>query len=354
MAKSFYSRTDGKPKDWFPKVGIVRSDVKREYFPTEEAYISEKECILRSEQVADVLEGKFHIRTEIMIADERLGEKLLKIKPDFCINFVDSIRGSGSLAAGIPGIFELHQVPYMGSNTLSLSLTYNKFLTKTLLRNMGIPTPRYQLFRNYHQPVDYDLHFPLILKLNEEHGSVGMDASSVVTSERELRSKLKELFDLYDMPVVAEEFIEGATEVTGFIYESTQMRTHLNRTLFDKPRGQEFKLITFTTKWAEDLGKKPQVTYTPFRTDSTGLIPDIKEDLRRAFKTLKMDDYARFDILLDKYDNYYFVDCNANPEFGPESHINGYKFENVMYDLLRHNHKELKSEVYNFAASHTS
>ena len=347
-------RSKNKPKTWFPHVAIVHSEVNKDYFPTDEAYFAEFECIKRSQKVAEILETQYGQRTSVVAADDRIGEKLLKLKPDFCINFVDTIRGSGSLAAGIPSLFELFQLPYLGSNTLALSLTYNKFLTKTLLRNAGIPTPRYQLFRTYSQNVDYDLHFPLILKPNEEHGSVGIDANSVVATERELHQKLKELLNLFDQPILAEEYIEADREVTGFVYESSQVRTHLNEVVYQKPEGQMFKLVTFEAKWAADMGKTPIINYKSDTLDNTYLVNSLKRDIKRAFATLKMDDFARFDIVMDKYENYYFVDCNANPELGPESTQNGFKFENTIYDLMRHNYKELNSEVDNFATSQTA
>ncbi|MFZ1721743.1 MAG: hypothetical protein WAU07_04510, partial [Microgenomates group bacterium] len=71
----------------FSNVVIVRTDVQRSYFATEDAYIAEKECILRSEQVAEQLRS-LGVPTQIVIADKYLAENLLKIRPDLCVNFV--------------------------------------------------------------------------------------------------------------------------------------------------------------------------------------------------------------------------------------------------------------------------
>jgi len=337
----------GKPNDWFSHIVIVRSDVKREYFPTEEAYISEQECILRSEQIAEFLE-QFKVRATILPANDNLAQSLVELKPDLCINFVDSIRGSLSLASGVPGIFDLLNLPYVGAGTLGLSINSNKFLSKTLLENADIPTPRYQLFQTPRQELEYDMRFPLIVKLNEEHGSVGMANVSVVTTEKELHARASELLEVYKQPVLVEEFIDDAREITGVVVESTQIKSFLSERVYEKPKDEQFKLLTFETKWATDLGLEEPVSYTQFETDNKQLVANIKRDLRHAFDVLRMDDYARFDIMVDKYNNYYFIDCNANPTLGPESSVaraaraNNQKFETILIDILKRNKLDLK------------
>ena len=184
--------TSSKLNDWYKSIAIVRTDVQRKDFASEEAFIAERECIARSEQVAEMIRYQ-GVECHVLAANKHLSDNLIKTHPDLCLNFVDTVRGSGALASGIPGIFELLRLPYLGSGTLALSLNSNKFLCKTLLENWDIPTPRYQLLRSSGQDLEYGLRYPLVLKLNEEHGSVGIDSTSVVTNERDLRSKVKEL-----------------------------------------------------------------------------------------------------------------------------------------------------------------
>ncbi len=330
----------------FSNVVIVRTDVQRAYFATEDAYIAEKECIVRSEQVAEQLTS-LGVPTQIVIADKLLAENLLKIKPDLCINFVDTVRGSGALASGIPGIFELLQIPYVGADTLALSLNNNKFLTKTLLDAWDLPTPQSQLFRAINQPLDKSLRFPLIVKLNEEHGSVGIDQASVVTNEKELKKRLEFLIGTYQQPALVEEFIEGGREITGVVLEAKQtVKVFLSERSYEVKSG-EFKLLTFDTKWATDLGEEEPVEYVPFTDASESQIREIKEDLRKAFEILRMDDLGRFDLIIDKYGNHYFIDSNANPSLGPESSVaravqaNGQKFSTVMRNILERNWRDI-------------
>ena len=82
-----------------------------------------------------------------------------------------------------------------------------------------------------------------------------------------------------------------------------------------------FKLITFDAKWATDLGMEEPVEYAAYEEEDEGLVRSIKDDLRKAFEVLKMDDLGRFDVMLDRYNNHFIVDANANPSLGPESSV---------------------------------
>ena len=348
-ASPLSTETLGKPQDWFKHIVIVRSDVQREFFPTDDAYMSEVECIVRSEHVKRELE-KLGVKTSILVANASLMENLNRVKPDLCINFVDSIRGSAPMSAGIPGIFDLLGIPYVGAGTLALSLNSNKYLTKSLLKTWHLPTPQYQLLRSVHQELDYDLRFPLIAKLNEEHGSVGISDHSVVTNEKELRDQVHFLMTAYKQPVLIEEYIEDARELTAVVLESQNTKVFLSERAYELAPGK-FKAVTFETKWATDLGKTEPIEYIQYKDPEGKISAKIKDDARKAFEILKMDDIGRFDVMLDKYNNYYIIDCNANPSLGPESSIartaaaNNQDFLKVLSHILKRNMLDQKTKL---------
>lgn len=329
---------EGKPSDWFKKIAIIRTDVKRKYFPTKDAYVAEFECIERSEQVQTFLQS-FGIEVKIIPANEKLSTELQNFQPELCFNFTDSVRGSSTLAASVPGLLDLLGISYVGSGPLALSFNTNKYLTKQLLEVWDIPTPRCELFRSKAQVNDHELRFPLIAKLNEEHGSVGIDADSVVSNQQELKKKVSELIDVYHQAVLVEEYIEGE-ELTGVVLETKLTRVFVSGREF--PQKGKFKVLTFDTKWSEDMGGDVEVQYVPHNLPEKTLA-DMKADLRSAFDVLRMDDFARFDIILDKYGNYYIVDSNANPSFGPMSSLvramqtEKINFEKILFYVMQRN-----------------
>ncbi len=337
IAQPQISEPLGDPKEWFKHIVIVHTDVKPEYFPSQDAYMSELECIPRSQTVKAEIE-KLGIQCTVITADSKLSDKLLELKPDLCINFTDTIRGYSAPAAGVPAIFEIHNIPYVGANTLCLSINNNKYLTKTLLEAWELPTPQYQLIRDLDQPLDYDLRFPLILKLNEEHGGVGISEKSVVTNETEFRTQLEFLMKTYKQHVLVEEFIEDPRELTGLVLESQRVNVYISERSYKQVK-PGFKLLTFETTYAAELGGEDTIKHKQY-IDKSG---KIRDDIRKAFEILKMDDFGRFDIILDKYGNHFIVDSNANPSFGPQeavanvSRANGHSFKEVLTRVLHRN-----------------
>src|SRR4030043_2368216 len=177
-------------KDLPKKVGIIYSDIKRKYFPTKEQYISEEKSLRYAENIAKQLE-KLGMETYLFAGNASLTDKLKKHKPDVALNLVGSVKGIEFLAASFPGILEFLKIPYTGAGILGESLSYNKFLVKKLLEQNGIPVPNYQLFYSHNDPINPNLRFPLMAKLNEIHGAVELTFDSISETEKHLRDRLK-------------------------------------------------------------------------------------------------------------------------------------------------------------------
>ncbi len=290
------------------KVAILYSDVKPEYFPTEEAYLTEKDADVYAGAVAKYV-AKMDIDVELFAGDDKLAAKLKKYQPDIAINLVDSVRGDETLAPAVSGMLEMLHVPYTGSGILGQSLNTNKYVIYQLLQNGGVPVPQHQLFTSPHQMIDPVLRYPLFAKLNNMHSSVAIDENSICSNERELRAKLKDMYDQYRQSILVDEFIAGK-EVTVPVLDGLNTKVYPAERFFgaaeaDKPEG--YKFMTFKQKWVnwEDMG------FAKYDNDY------LRELARRAFELTKMSDYGRFDVRLDGAGRHYFIDANTNPFFGP-------------------------------------
>lgn len=308
-------KTHNKNGTYLPKkVGIVYSEVKRKYFPTKAQYITEKDAYDEAKIIASYLR-KLGIKVLLYPGDATLTEKLRENKPDIVLNLVASVKGYEYLAATIPAVLELLEIPYTGSGILAESLTYNKFLVKKLLEQNGVPVPRYQLFNNYNDPLDSTLRFPLISKLNEIHGAVEITTDAVSDNEKHLRQRLKFLINTYDQPVIVEEFIVGR-EITAYLFEGLNKKVYLAEKIFTKRKGKLFykrkgKYIfdDFDSQW-----NKKNINRTNFQKYQDNL---LKEYVKKAFEITRMDDLGKFDIRMDSSGRYFFLDSNSNPSFGP-------------------------------------
>ncbi len=284
------------------KVAILFSDVKREYFATEEMYLSEEGADLYAGEVAKYV-GKMGIDVVTIAGDDHMTENLQKFNPDMAINLVDSVRGQSTLGSSVPGVLEILHIPYTGAGTLGWALGTNKFLMYQLLQSSGIPVPTHQLVSSSADMIDPELRYPLFPKLNYEHSSIGIGDDSICHNERELRAKLKDLITTYKQPVLIDEFIAGI-EVTAAVLDGLNTKVYAVQR---KVGGGTEDVVTFDKKWRDWL----DMTYVKYED------PVLKNYVKQAFDLLKMSDYARIDIRIDAAGRYYFIDPNANPFFGP-------------------------------------
>jgi len=288
------------------KVAIIYSEVKREYFPTEAQYLTEKEAYRDATVIARYLK-KLKVKTFLLPANEYLAENLRRIRPEVALNLTGSVRGNEYLASTVPALLELLEIPYTGAGILGESLSYNKFLIKKLLQQNGVPVPYYQLFNTPYDPLDPTLRFPLISKLNEIHGAVEITADAVSEDEKHLRERLKFLIKTYDQPVLVEEFIVGR-EITAILLEGLNRKVYLAEKIFQK-KNQKYIFATFEDQW---LDGESGFYYQQYND------PILREYVKKAFDITRMSDYGKFDIRLDASGRYYFIDCNSNPAFGPK------------------------------------
>jgi D-alanine-D-alanine ligase-like ATP-grasp enzyme len=288
-------------------VGIIYSEVKRQYFPTKNQYLTEKDALRDAKIIASYLE-KLNIKVHLYPGNAKLPQKLKANKPEMVLNLVGSVKGNEYLASTIPALLELLEIPYTGAGILGESLSYNKFLIKKLLQQNGVPVPYYQLFNTPTDPLDPTLRFPLISKLNEIHGAVEITLDAVSENEKHLRERLKFLISTYQQPVLVEEFIVGR-EITSILLEGLNKKVYLAEKVFPKSQ-RKYIFATFEDQWL-DSGQE-SFHYQKYKD------PLLTEYVKKAFEITKMTDYGKFDVRLDSSGRYFFLDCNSNPAFGPK------------------------------------
>ena len=115
---------------------------------------------------------------------------------DLVFNIAEGIHGEHR-EAQVPAILESLDVPYTGSNSITLALALDKAKTKQILASEGIPTPPWQLFPTPHTLLNPRLEFPLIVKPNREGSSKGIWRESVVGDESSLRRQVARLYERY-------------------------------------------------------------------------------------------------------------------------------------------------------------
>lgn len=314
-------------------IAILYSDAKREYFQTEEHYVTEAEVFHRAQTIAKQLEKDGH-HCYLFAGNQDLAGNLKECKPDMALNLVDSVYGKEFLSGSIPGLLEILQIPYTGSGILGQSINSNKYLTKSLMQQYGVTTPKFQLITSANDEIDNVLDYPLIAKLNEVHGSLEISKDSICFDEKSLKQVLKRLFATYNQPVLVEEFIAGK-EITAIVAEGGVMKIYAGERHFLKRSASPFEQIAaYDDVWSDE----DTVAYEKYELPVT-----VKEMIKLTYGILRLEDYARFDMRLDQSGRHYIIDANSNPALGLKNDtaigtvldLYGVSFSTFMERLLR-------------------
>jgi D-alanine-D-alanine ligase len=321
-------------------VAVAYSHVKSAWFPTREAYEAEIEVEQRAKEVVAALR-KLGIRAKAYRADRYFMAKLLVDQPDLVLNLVDTLRGSDALQTSIPGALELAGIPYTGAGMRGLVIGNDRNLVKELLDANDIPTPPFQFVTRRGTHIRDDLGLPLIVKLNESGGSVGIDDGAVKETYAEAEARASELIDTYKMPVVVERFISGP-EVTAVVFDDGE-QTHVfcAEKVFSTDPPRKYFFTSFESYSQADC-------YT-YRLADPAVAAEVTRHALRAFTILRCRDYAKFDVRIDEATGAtYFTDVNPNTAFGPGLglpftevlRLHHVKFSKVLASLMtKHAHR---------------
>jgi len=149
-------------------------------------------------------------------ADDHLPYLLREIQPDICFNIAEGIRGDGR-EAQVPALLELLGVPYTASRVLANAVGLDKTMTKRIWRDAGLPTAAFQEFTTGMEALNPDMHFPIFVKPAREGTGMGMDDSSIVRNEDELRRRVSWVIENYHQPALAEEYLPGREFTVGVL-----------------------------------------------------------------------------------------------------------------------------------------
>ena len=318
----------------FKLIAVANSHVERDWFPNEQSYLAEVEVEERAAEVIKEIE-KLGIKAKGYPGDQYFLTNLLVDRPDLVLNLVDTLKGRDALQTSIPAALELANVPYTGAEMQGLVIGNDRHLIKQLLIAYQIPTPQFQYIRYAGTKIQETLKPPLIVKLNESGGSVGIDNHAVKETIKDAEKKVDDMIGEYKLGVIVEQFI-GGPEFTVVVYDDrTKKHVFMGEKIFRiKPDGKHY----FTSIESYDDSKAYKYRKVPEEIASK-----IAKLAVRAFNGLRHKDYAKFDIRYDEESGTpYFTDCNPNTAFGPDKGLplteviglHGIKFEDILASLL--------------------
>lgn len=225
-----------------------------------------------------------------------LVDQLIDQDPDLAFNIAEGHSGPCRESI-VPSVLEYLNIPYTGSDGVTLGISLNKALTKRLATAIGIRTPRFYLFKSSQEvaKLDKEVGFPLLLKPNFGGSQIGIEPACLVHDWKSLSTSVSDYILRYGQPCLAEEHIEGTDFTIGLLGNSP---------VEVLPAG---KIIT-------QKGKRKIVC--PFSLPRS-LERQLRSSSVKIYELIGARDLARLDYILDKKGQLYFLEINPLPGLSP-------------------------------------
>jgi D-alanine--D-alanine ligase len=290
------------------KIGLtynLKSDCPQEMQSNEDAS-AEYESQDTVEGITTALEQLGHEVTALPY-NPSLPRKLENLRPDLVFNIAEGWSGRNRESL-VPALLEFFNLPYTGSDPLTLGLTLDKSLCKQVANAAGIPTARGILIKNPNDTQLGQLQYPVFIKPNAEGSSKGIRNWSRVNDPGELREKLAWLLSNYQQPALVEEFLPGREFTVALIGNDNPCILPIMEILpgNECPKGSRF-VYSFETKSGNLERFSCPAMVEPH------LLDEIRQMAMQVFQALECRDVARVDIRLDREGAPRFLEVNPLP-----------------------------------------
>ncbi len=255
-------------------------------------------------------------------ADENAFETLRQMKPDIVFNIAEGFNGM-SREAQIPAVLDMLQIPYTGSDPLTLATCLDKSRTKEILTYNKIPNPKFLLVNDIKQINNLDFDFPLMVKPVSEGSSKGIFSSSFAKNLDELKSEVGRILKEYNQPALIEEFLPGREFTVAVIGNDNEAEVlPIVEIQYNDFPDDFIPIYSYEAKWILDTKENPlEVFSCPAKIDKK-LESKIKSTVLRAYNILRCKDWSRIDVRLDKNEEPNIIEVNPLPGILPNPEEN--------------------------------
>ena len=209
------------------------------------------------------------------------------------------------------GIFELAEIPYVGSGVLGSSVSMDKDSMKRVLRDAGIPVGPFQSYRRYHWDKKADtiltqieeLGFPVYVKPANQGSSVGIKR---VAAAAELREAMDFAFQ-FDTKVVVEAEIKGREIECSVLGNDNPIASIAGEVIVHAEHG----FYSYEAKYVDANGAGLEV---PAKV-SDETLEKLKEVAIDTFLALDCSGLSRVDFFVQDDGNLVVNEINTLPGF---------------------------------------
>ncbi len=294
------------------KVGITYN-LKKDFSRQENQpidFLEEFDSEETIDAIRKVLESEGHEVIKLG-GDTGLIDRLRQASVDIVFNIAEGLQGRNR-EAHIPALLEFLDIPYTGSDPLTLSLTLDKAMAKRILMSQNIPTPRFIKVERMEDLEGLDLRYPLFVKLCYEGSSKGVRLDSKILDPQSLEEKARGLLKTYGSPLLVEEFVKGPEFTVGVLgNEDPFILGVMQIEIKGSPPEESIYSLEIKREWEE----KVRYHCPPFVDQN--LLRKIEEVALRSYRALDCRDVSRVDIRVGEDRTPYFLEINPLPGLSP-------------------------------------
>ena len=263
-------------------------------------------------------------RCDVMMveANEQAFEALRTAHPSFVFNIAEGMHGV-SREAQIPAMLEMLQIPYLGSNPLTLAVCLDKARAKEILSFHRVPTASFAVVATRDELDDVRVKFPVMVKPLHEGSSKGIYNSCVARSVHDLEREVDIIHSTYGQPALIEEFLPGREFTVGILGNGLSARTlPIVEISFDAlPEGVN-PIYSYEAKWIWDRSDNPLDIFQCPAAVPDHLRQQIQEVALDAYRVLGCRDWCRVDVRLDAHGKPNVIELNPLPGILPKPEDN--------------------------------
>jgi D-alanine-D-alanine ligase len=220
---------------------------------------------------------------------------------DIVFSIAEGVRGR-SREAQVPALCELFDQPYLFSDPLTAAAALDKAVAKRLVRDAGVPTPRFAVAERSAGEVAEWNDFPAFVKPLAEGTGKGCEAGSLVHSQAELQAAVARVIARYRQPALIEQYLPGREFTVGIVGNGEEARVLNVCEILLKPNAEANVYSLHNKELCEEL-----VTYAP-ASDAEARLAGARA--LAAYRALQCRDAARIDFRSDANCEPCFLEAN--------------------------------------------
>ena len=239
---------------------------------------------------------------------------------DFLFNMAEGVSGPNR-ESHVPAIAEFLDIPYLGSDPLTLALALHKGRAKDTFVQRGVPTPSSLLIETEADVENLNgvLRYPLFLKPVWEGSSKGIGEANHAPTLEDARERSRHLLATYRQPVLAESYLAGDEFTAAILGNGPDAEVlPLVRYRFGALPDGALPIMGYEAKWLWDQpDTELEVLECPAQIPAD-LAERIRTTALAAYHALGCRDWSRVDLRLDEEGTPLVLEVNPLPGVMPD------------------------------------